>query len=106
MFRRISIFLYGAICYAAFLGVFLYAAGFMLNLGVPKSIDSGAALPAGIALAVNLGLLGLFGVQHSAMARPGFKRVWTRIIPPEAERSTYVLFSNAAMIFLFAGWQP
>ena len=106
MFRRIAIFVYGTVCYAAFLGVFLYAPAFMLNLFVPKSIDSGMAPAVGVALAVNLGLLGVFGLQHSVMARPGFKRAWTRIVPPEAERSTYVLFSNAAMILLFALWQP
>ncbi len=106
MFRRIAIFVYGTVCYAIFLGVFLYAAGFMLNWLVPKSIDSGAAPAVPIALAANLGLLGLFGLQHSVMARPSFKRWWTRIVPAEAERSTYVLASNAAMIALFAGWQP
>jgi protein-S-isoprenylcysteine O-methyltransferase Ste14 len=104
--RRISIFLFGLVSYAIFLGVFLYAAGFMQNWLVPKSIDSGAAPPAAVALAANFVLLGVFALQHSVMARPGFKRWWTRIVPSEAERSAYVLASNAAMIALFAFWQP
>jgi protein-S-isoprenylcysteine O-methyltransferase Ste14 len=104
--RRIAIFTFGLVCYALFLGVFLYAAGFMVNWLVPKSIDSGAAPSTGVALAVNFGLLGVFALQHSGMARPAFKRWWTRVIPSEAERSAYVLASCAAMIPLFAFWQP
>jgi len=104
--RRIAIFAFGVLSYAIFLGVFLYAAGFVNDWLVPKSLDSGPAPSAAVALALNLGLLGVFALQHSVMARPAFKRWWTRIVPSEAERSVYVLASNLAMIALFALWQP
>jgi len=73
---------------------------------VPATLDGEPTVPTGTAIAVDLLLLGLFAVQHSVMARPGFKRLWTRIVPAEAERSTYVLFSSLALIALFAFWQP
>jgi len=104
--RRTAILIYGTLCYAIFFATFLYAVGFLGNFAVPKSIDSGAAgswLPA---VAVNLLLLTIFAVQHSVMARPAFKRWWTRFVPEPAERSTYVLFSSLAFIALFWGWQP
>jgi protein-S-isoprenylcysteine O-methyltransferase Ste14 len=104
--KRLAIFLYGIACYAVFFGTFLYAIGFIGNLWVPKSIDSPRDVALGTALLVNLGLLGLFAVQHSVMARPAFKRWWTRIVPEPAERSTYVLFSSLALIVLFWFWQP
>jgi protein-S-isoprenylcysteine O-methyltransferase Ste14 len=104
--KRFAVLLYGVGCYAVFLAVFLYAIGFIGNLWVPKSMDSPSEVAFGTALLVNLGLLGLFAIQHSVMARPAFKRWWTRIIPSAAERSTYVLFSSLALIVLFRWWQP
>jgi methanethiol S-methyltransferase len=106
MARRISIFAFGVLSYAIFFLVFLYAVGFMTNWLVPKSLDSGPAPGAGAALLVNFALLGGFALQHSVMARPAFKRWWTRIVPSEAERSVYVLASSLAMIAMFAFWQP
>lgn len=106
MIRRISIFLYGVFSYAVFFATFLYAIGFLGDFGVPKTIDGLPQLPLWHALAIDLGLLALFALQHSVMARPAFKRRWTRIIPESAERSTYVLASSLALIALFAGWQP
>ena len=104
--KRLAIFAYGLVCYAVFFATFLYAVGFIGNLWVPKSIDSPRDVDLGTALLVNLGLLGVFAVQHSVMARPAFKRWWTRIVPEPAERSTYVLFSSLALIALFWFWQP
>ncbi len=104
--RRTAILIYGIICYAIFFGTFVYALGFIGNLLVPKSIDTGAESGWPIALAINAGLLGLFAIQHSVMARPFFKRWLTRYIPVSAERSTYVLASSIAFIALFWLWQP
>ena len=104
--KRVAVFCYGFACYVMFLGVFAYSIGFIGNLFVPKSIDSDPAGPLGVAIIVNVLLLGVFAVQHSVMARPAFKRWWTKIVPEPVERSTYVLFSNLALILLFWQWRP
>jgi protein-S-isoprenylcysteine O-methyltransferase Ste14 len=104
--KRLATLTYGIFCYALFFATFLYAIGFIGNLIVPKSIDSVPTVSLGTALFINTLLLAVFALQHSIMARPFFKRAWTRIVPVAAERSTYVLFSSLALILLFALWQP
>jgi protein-S-isoprenylcysteine O-methyltransferase Ste14 len=106
MFNRLSIFLFGVVSYAVFFATFLYAVGFIGNFAVPRTLDGAPAVGFATALLVNLGLLGVFAVQHSVMARPGFKRWFTKLVPETAERSTYVLLSSLALIALFAYWQP
>jgi protein-S-isoprenylcysteine O-methyltransferase Ste14 len=106
MINRISIFAYGAASYALFLATFLYALGFVGGFGVPHTIDGPLEGSIAAALAVDLGLLGLFAVQHSVMARRAFKRWLTRVVPEAAERSTYVLASSAALLLLFWQWRP
>jgi protein-S-isoprenylcysteine O-methyltransferase Ste14 len=104
--KRYLIFGYGVLSYALFFASFIYAIGFIGNVGVPKSIDSEALFPLGTSLLINLGLLSLFAVQHSVMARPAFKRWLTKFIPAQAERSTYVLLSTLCMALLMWQWAP
>jgi protein-S-isoprenylcysteine O-methyltransferase Ste14 len=104
--KRLLALIYGVACYAAFFATFLYAIGFIGDFAVPKTIDSGVPGSAAQAVIVDLLLLGIFAIQHSVMARPGFKRVWTRVVPKPVERATYVLASSAAMWLMFAFWQP
>lgn len=102
----IALFAYGTLAYAAFLGAILYAIGFVGNWFVPKSIDSGAGASFIEAMLVNGGILVLFVVQHTIMARKWFKAWWTRIIPPSIERSTFVLAASAILGLLFWQWRP
>ncbi|GAB5462484.1 methanethiol S-methyltransferase [Hoeflea alexandrii] len=103
---RSAAFLYGMIVYVIFLITFLYAIGFTGNIVVPKSIDSGTPGPVTMSIVINLALLSVFALQHSIMARPAFKRLWTTLIPEAAERSTYILMTCVALILIFAFWQP
>ena len=103
---RIGIFLYGLVCYGVFLAVFVYAIGFIGGFLTPTLLDGTADRPLIQALAIDLGLLAAFALQHSIMARPAFKRWWTRVVPEAAERSTYVLASSLALVALFVYWEP
>jgi protein-S-isoprenylcysteine O-methyltransferase Ste14 len=103
---RILAALYGAAAYLVFLASFLYAVAWLGNLLVPKSIDSGPGAGLAEALVVNLALLTAFALQHSVMARPGFKRWWTRFVPPPVERATYVLLASLLLFAVCLGWRP
>jgi protein-S-isoprenylcysteine O-methyltransferase Ste14 len=104
--NRVTGLFYGVFSYTIFFATFLYAIGFVGNIFVPKGIDSIPNVPMTQALLINLGLLGIFAIQHSVMARPFFKRWLTRFIPQSMERSTYTLVSSLALILLFWLWEP
>jgi methanethiol S-methyltransferase len=104
--QRVAFLLYGLLAYVSFLAVFLYAIGFLGNFWVPKSIDSGVEGPLAASLAVNVALLVLFGLQHTIMARQGFKAWWTKLVPRPVERSTYVIISNVLLALLYWQWRP
>jgi protein-S-isoprenylcysteine O-methyltransferase Ste14 len=106
MMKRFAVFVYGVLSYVVCLAAFLYAIGFVGNFMLARSLDSAPRVPFWQALLTDVALLGIFAVQHSAMARPRFKRVLTRYIPEAAERSTYVLVSSVLMFALYAWWQP
>jgi protein-S-isoprenylcysteine O-methyltransferase Ste14 len=98
--------LYGVLAYLMFLGTILYAIAFVGDLPAPKTIDSGEVGSLDVALIIDTLLLGLFAIQHSVMARPGFKRWWTRLVPQPVERATYVLLASVILVLLFWQWRP
>ncbi len=105
--KRVLYVLYGALCYVASVAALLYAVGFVEAQLVPRSVDAGGlASPLGVALAIDAALLTLFAVQHSGMARRGFKAVWTRVVPAPIERSTYVLAASLCLLALYYFWRP
>jgi len=98
--------LYGLVAYLVFFATFLYAIGFVMAVGVPKTIDNGIIGSLTTTLVVDVLLMSLFAIQHSVMARPAFKRWWTTIVPKSVERSTYVLLASLCLVLLFWQWQP
>ena len=103
--NRYLIIVYGVLGYVLFLLTFLYLVGFVGTIVVPRTVDHGIAGPIGAAVAVDVALLAVFGLQHSVMARPAFKRWWTRFVPQSIERSTYVWLTNAALLLLYWQWR-
>ena len=104
---RAATLLFAVIAYAVFFATFLYLICFVGDLAfAPKTVDVGPGAPIAVAVVIDILLIALFGLQHSVMARPGFKRTWTKVVPPPAERSVYVLAASAALIILFLGWRP
>lgn len=106
MVRRVLIMGYGVAAYLAFLAVFVYTVGFLADVGVWKGIDDGISEPVWVAVLINVALLSLFALQHSVMARPWFKRWWTRLVPAPVERSTYVLAASSVLALLLWQWRP
>lgn len=104
--KRILVLTYGVANYVVCLGVFLYLAAFIGNLSVPRAMDSTPVESLWVALLIDVLLITIFGVQHSVMARPSFKQWWTKLVPKPIERSTYVLFTNLALVLLFTFWEP
>lgn len=103
---RVASAVYGGVVYTIFFATFMYAIGFIGNLAAPKTIDSGAPGPFWPSLLINVALLGLFGLQHSVMARPGFKAVWTKIVPRQIERATFVLATCICLVLMYYQWRP
>ncbi len=104
--KKITIFIYGVLSYVLSMAVLVYAIGFIGNIYISNSLDAMPSIPFSQALMINIGLLSLFAVQHSGMARSGFKKWLTQFIPASAERSTYNVFSSLVMMVLFYFWQP
>jgi len=104
--KKVAMLIYGVVCYGVFFATFLYLIGFLGNFIVPVTIDGASKGDVVTAFLVNMALFMIFGIQHSVMARPWFKKAWTKLVPQASERSTYVLFSSVALIGLFYFWQP